>query len=458
MWRSRPVFISSTFADMQAERDYLRTRVFPELEERLRARRHNLEWVDLRVGVATASQPDESVRELHVLKVCLDEVRRCRPFLIVLLGDRYGWVPPADRIKAAAEEAREGFSADIGGRSVTDLEIEFGVLSDPEQQPRSFFYFREPLPYADMPAEIAALYCEDYATDGAKAERKQRLDALKRRIEKRLPGRVAPYRVAWDNERQRATGLEDFGRMVLEHIWSELEAETKTSVAAPDITWQQTERDALEDFIDDRARDFVGREAMMASLLRLCLSPRADGAPWGACITGDPGSGKSALFGALHRRLVESDVLLLAHAPGASVAAPSVDSMLRRWIAELAVRSAAIPSSPKTPTLKRWRPCSRGSSGKWRSSDASSCWSTRSINSRTRPAAVSRLGCRGCGPPTCASSLPPLPAMRRRRWPNVQVSKPCRCRRSMRARHATLLPAYAAAIIAPSNRRSSRGC
>ena len=72
MWRARPVFVSSTFLDMQAERDYLRTRVFPELEERLRARRQHLEWVDLRLGVATAAQRDEGVRELHVLKVCLD--------------------------------------------------------------------------------------------------------------------------------------------------------------------------------------------------------------------------------------------------------------------------------------------------------------------------------------------------------------------------------------------------
>ena len=74
MWRARPVFISSTFVDMQAERDHLRAIVFPALEERLRARRHYLEWVDLRVGVATASQRDEHLRELHVLKVCLDEV------------------------------------------------------------------------------------------------------------------------------------------------------------------------------------------------------------------------------------------------------------------------------------------------------------------------------------------------------------------------------------------------
>jgi hypothetical protein len=65
MWRARPVFISSTFQDMQAERDYLRTRVFSELEKRLRARRHHLEWVDLRIRVATAAEilkgakPDE---------------------------------------------------------------------------------------------------------------------------------------------------------------------------------------------------------------------------------------------------------------------------------------------------------------------------------------------------------------------------------------------------------------
>jgi hypothetical protein len=76
--------------------DHLRRYVFPELEERLSFRRRHLEWVDLRVGVATASH-DEAEIELQVLKVCLSDVRRCRPFLIVLLGERYGRVPPNER-------------------------------------------------------------------------------------------------------------------------------------------------------------------------------------------------------------------------------------------------------------------------------------------------------------------------------------------------------------------------
>src|SRR5439155_26494131 len=149
-WRTRPIFISSTFRDMHAERDWLRNHVFPRLEEELRKRRHHLEPIDLRVGVETTHADSDEARELLVLKVCLKEIQRSRPFLIVLLGDRYGWVPPEDRMLAAAQEA--GFAIDARGHSVTALEIEYGILKEfPEQRHRCFFYFREPLPYDQMP-------------------------------------------------------------------------------------------------------------------------------------------------------------------------------------------------------------------------------------------------------------------------------------------------------------------
>jgi hypothetical protein len=64
-----------------------------------------------------------------MLKVCLEAARHSRPFLIMLIGDRYGRVPPHDRAEAAAEEA--GIARDIAGRSVTDLDIDFGVFQDP---------------------------------------------------------------------------------------------------------------------------------------------------------------------------------------------------------------------------------------------------------------------------------------------------------------------------------------
>ncbi len=332
-WQSRPVFISSTFADMQAERDHLRSHVFPALEEHLRARHRHLEWVDLRLGVATASLEDGQQREMQVLKVCLAEVRRCRPFLIVLLGDRYGWVPPAERIEAAARE--EGLSGDIAGRSVTDLEIRFGILDDPEQQPRSFFYFREPLPYAAMPPALAALYSDDHGGDPGAADRSRRLAGLKQDIEARMPDRVRRYAVGWDGERHGVNGLDEWGRSVVDDILSELDKDATLAGAEAEVSWQQAERNALDEYIEDRARDFVGRTPILSRLEGLATAPAQSGAAWGLCLTGEAGSGKSAIFGEMHRRLNAHNTIVLAHAAGASPRATSVDDMLRRWIKEM---------------------------------------------------------------------------------------------------------------------------
>ena len=90
-WKTIRVFISSTFRDMQAERDHLVRFVFPRLREELVKRRIHLVDVDLRCGVTT----DQDAFDL-----CMDEIDRCRPRFICLLGGRYGWMPPPKSIAA----------------------------------------------------------------------------------------------------------------------------------------------------------------------------------------------------------------------------------------------------------------------------------------------------------------------------------------------------------------------
>lgn len=166
-WKARPIFITSTFRDMHAERDYLRTHVFPVLEERLRERFHHLEVIDLRWGVESSVEEDLAAREVLILKVCLNEIERSRPFLIGLLGDRYGWVPPIERMKTAAGEA--GFDRDLTGKNVTELEILYGVLESEGQKQRSWFYLRDLTGYDRISPEKAAEYSDEYGTDaGAK--------------------------------------------------------------------------------------------------------------------------------------------------------------------------------------------------------------------------------------------------------------------------------------------------
>ena len=189
MWQSRPIFISSTFVDMQAERDYLRNYVFPDLELRLKARRCHLEWVDLRVGIPTAET------ENRVLEICLQEVSRCRPFLIVLLGDRYGWVPPGELADVIAREVNLSAPPDT---SVTELEILLGALAQQDHEDRTLFYFRESLPYSQMLPELAKEYCDALDPDPAAQSRAQRLQALKGEIRAKIAAdRIHSYRATW---------------------------------------------------------------------------------------------------------------------------------------------------------------------------------------------------------------------------------------------------------------------
>ena len=350
-WRSRPVFVSSTFKDMHAERDWLQRHAFPRLEEALRQRRHHLEPIDLRLGTETAAPGSEEARELAILKVCLEEIRRSRPFMVVLLGDRYGWVPPAERSEAAVTE--QGFATQIAGKSVTALEIEFGIIrEDPEQQHRSLFFLRRPLPYARMPGDVAENYCDACASDPHVRSGHGRLIELKQRLQKdaALGFRVFEYSANWDETAQRVTGLEAFGELVFEKLWDDLEEETRRYLEQAPESWQDQERFVLSDFCEHRGRRFIGREAVVEKLLALAHAPEGDSR--GACVTGPAGVGKSALFSELYHRLGgNGEVFLLANAAGGTLRGSSVESMLVRWTGELCNRlGIADPLSEKPTT------------------------------------------------------------------------------------------------------------
>ena len=80
------VFVSSTFRDMQAERDELVLKIFPQLRRLCEERGVTWGEIDLRWGIT-----EEQSQRGEVLSICLEEIRRCRPYFIGLLGERYGW-------------------------------------------------------------------------------------------------------------------------------------------------------------------------------------------------------------------------------------------------------------------------------------------------------------------------------------------------------------------------------
>ena len=147
--RAVRVFVSSTFRDMFFDREVLVKQVFPEISRFCRDRGVEFAGIDLRTGV-TAEQSGNGM----VLNLCLQEVDRCRPYFLCLLGERYGWhIPPngdGDELLEITFDNTIIFNPQFDwinsfrDRSVTELEIRHAVLNDVSQATRALFYFRQP--------------------------------------------------------------------------------------------------------------------------------------------------------------------------------------------------------------------------------------------------------------------------------------------------------------------------
>jgi hypothetical protein len=110
------IFVSSTFGDFQAEREALRA-VWDRLEIWCAGHGASFQVVDLRWGIG----PDVAFSH-DTIQICLNEVKRCqklspKPNFLMLIGDRYGWRPPAVTIPD------EEFTKIIGVVSTTDADF-----------------------------------------------------------------------------------------------------------------------------------------------------------------------------------------------------------------------------------------------------------------------------------------------------------------------------------------------
>jgi tetratricopeptide (TPR) repeat protein len=136
------IFISSTFKDMEAEREYLINNIFPGLRRYCAERDITLTELDLRWGIT-----EDETKQGKVVEICLKEIEDTRPFFIGLLGERYGWIPDKDDLKAMKQTLEEypWLKNDLEKErmSITEVEMQYSVLRSDEKM-NAYFYFRSP--------------------------------------------------------------------------------------------------------------------------------------------------------------------------------------------------------------------------------------------------------------------------------------------------------------------------
>ena len=133
------VFLSSTFIDMQEERDAL-VKLFRRLALEGRKKNVIITLLDLRWGIT-----DNQKRNGQVISTCLQEIDNSRPFFIGLIGERYGWIPSSGELEGNPELLSRfpEISKYSGKRlSITEIEMRHGVLDTMRTQ-RAIFLIKK---------------------------------------------------------------------------------------------------------------------------------------------------------------------------------------------------------------------------------------------------------------------------------------------------------------------------
>lgn len=302
----KSVFISSTFKDMQAERDYLHEKIFPKLRKEISRYGEDIQELDLRWGVDTYNMTEEE-SGYQVLRICVDAIDRCKPYIIVLLGDRYGWIPDAGIVDSLKDD-RISFQYEEN-MSITNLEIKYGVLSEKETLERCVFCFRN----SDFLNQIPEEKRMDYVAESD--YHAQKIHELKQQIRSKENAYIIDYQVQWDEEKERSCNLEAFGESVTEIILKILEKDfegkkVKNHVEQMILDAEYTKERYLSTYIPRLQEEKDGAEALLQMTKKTmnCLH-----------YLGDAGCGKSALLSAMEdslKKIGANTILYYSGNPG----------------------------------------------------------------------------------------------------------------------------------------------
>ncbi len=306
------LFISSTFRDLQDEREYLIKKVFPELRALCRSRGVTFTEVDLRWGLT-----DEQQRLGRIIRTCLEEIDRCRPYFIGIIGRRYGWTPEYHEV-AMDPEIQDRYpwieSLTLDGGSLLEMEFTHGALNGRGET--AYFYRR--------------------TEENGTIDNPERLEQLVGKIS--ATGR--PLR-SFDTPEQLGEAVRADLLEIIESTWSANEVPTA-------LGREQLAHDA---FAHSRRRAYIANPEYLLRFNEWFASGKTP-----LVVSAESGMGKSALVAWLiaEYRRKHTESFVIEHYVGASDDSTDHVGFMRRIIGEIKERYALqdiIPTS--TEELER---------------------------------------------------------------------------------------------------------
>ena len=290
-WRTARIFISSTFRDMHGERDLLTRYVFPELRRRAHDLRVYIYEVDLRWGVT-----EEDTKHHKAIEICMTEISKSNYF-IGLLGQRYGWCP--DEYSAPNSEEYDWIRDYPKGRSITELEMYHGALSDPDKVTgKAFFYFRDKAVMDEIPTKYIGHFKDE------SFENEEKIESLKSQIRTSGIEVFDNYPSHWMGVVQNKpmlSSLEDFGKRVINNLWNAIQRDYPLEEESDNP--YEAASDLNEELMLHEKGNFIGRMSILYEALEAINDTKGV-----VLFTGKPGSGKTAFMAEVAEKFSENAV------------------------------------------------------------------------------------------------------------------------------------------------------
>ena len=329
VWTTIRVFISSTFNDMHGERDSFTRHVFPALNKKLVSRRVKAVPLDLRWGLTAEDTSDSG---LGALEHCLLAIDQCRPFFVLLTGERYGWRPPGYRVRDIPRwDWVRNFEP---GHSITAMEIFHGFMRKRYMPMHAFLYERDPAFMDEITDENEARI---FAFDGDAPHVLEKRDSLKAAIHEHPYCKSRKYQCRYGGRDQEGkpfvTGLAGLEEMVLNDLYDAICREFPPPPPPPSPL--AMERSLHTFVVEDKASHFLCREEQVAAVDKW-VNSFASEPDMPMAIVGGVGSGKTSLVSMVAMPYMHNPKwLVICHMVGASATSSDIHESLWRLCEEI---------------------------------------------------------------------------------------------------------------------------
>ena len=316
--KSISIFVSSTFNDMQSERDLIKEKIAPEIEKYINKFGYSIEFIDLRWGINTQSI-DENEANKKILRTCFSEIKKTKPFFIALVGERYGWIPDKEDVLAAFQS--EGIQVDSSDteKSITELEIACATKLY-AQKDRCFFYFRDKIDYGD---DLTAK--NTFVSDSTQ---QKKISKLKNSINDKYDGQIRVYSANWDKSKQRIVGLNKFEEQLYNDLIAAINDELK-NVVKPNNSIEES-INITDSAIVTMSGMFSGRQSVLNSIKSFLHSNSQL-----MCLVGESGCGKSSVLAKISDLNINDGKCVIPFFAGIDDFSTTVENMLKSSIVRL---------------------------------------------------------------------------------------------------------------------------